>query len=233
MSKKVKMNTAGRTYSGFANDKAKADLEKLLEFTSDPVAYKQTMTGLGKALGVALNERMKTKDMCLVVSTAEDADFLSKGVIDALSCHGKTILAAVFWNNHYHLNGGSVAPIFHQYIQPGYETAETLVVVKSVISGSCVVRTNILALIDSIKVNKIYIASPVMHTDAKEALCSEFPHEISSKFEFIYFAEDEKKLEDGEVVPGIGGQIYSLLAMKDQPVKTGYMPELVIDLINS
>ncbi|MCY1562230.1 hypothetical protein D9M68_995900 [compost metagenome] len=66
-----------------------------------------------------------------------------------------------------------------------------------------------------------------MHKNSEEALRSEFPDEVSSKFEFIYFAIDAKKDETGEVIPGIGGQIYQLLGIGKQPAHNGYMPALV------
>lgn len=225
------MDIAGRTYSSFANEVAINALNKLLSVTKLPLEYQATMKKLGLYLGETLNKTLPDGAKCLVASTAEDADFLSSGVIESLQPHHET-LAAVFWNNHYSIQGGSVAPIVHKYLQPGYESVDCLVVVKSVISGSCVVRTNILALIEKLNASKIYIVAPVMHDKSEIALRSEFPDEISSKFEFIYLAKDTKKeAETGEVIPGIGGQIYQLLGMEQQPVNNGYMPSLVKKLI--
>lgn len=217
---------AERAYSRFANEVAKNALVELLSSTDAPVQYQSTMKVLGRCLGDVLNELIPQSARCLVASTAEDADYLSSGVLESLQSRHET-LAAIFWNNHYSIGSGSVAPIVHKYVQPGYEGADSLVVVKSVISGSCVVRTNILALIERLNVSKIYIVSPVMHIKSEEALRSEFPEEISSKFVFIYFAQDTQKDESGEVIPGIGGQIYQLLGIGKQPAQTGYMPSLV------
>lgn len=217
---------AERAYSRFANEVAKTALGELLNATHAPVQYQSAMKMLGRCLGDVLNEIIPSSDRCLVASTAEDADYLSSGVLETLQSKHET-LAAIFWNNHYSLNTGSVAPVVHKYLQPGYEGADSLIVVKSVISGSCVVRTNILALIERLNVSRIYIVSPVMHTKSEEALRAEFPDEISSKFVFIYFAQDSQKDESGEVIPGIGGQIYQLLGIGKQPVQVGYMPGLV------
>lgn len=225
------MNIAGRTYSNFTNDIAKNALGKLLSVTSEPIEYQSTMKFLGQYLGNVLNEIMHDNAKCLVVSTAEDADYLASGVMESLNSKHET-LAAVFWNNHYSIQGGSVAPIVHKYIQPGYELSNSLVVVKSIISGSCVVRTNILALIEKLDVEKIYIVAPVMHSKSECSLRDEFPEEISSKFEFVYLAQDKKREAlTGEVIPGIGGEIYQLLGLGNQPVKTGYMPNLVKKLV--
>lgn len=221
------MTVTERAYSRFADHIAKSALNNLLASTEAPAQYQSAMRLLGKRLGEELNTILPSSAKCLLVSTAEDADYLSSSVLEALKLKHKTH-AAVFWNHHYSVPNGSIAPVVHKYIQPGFEDADSLVVVKSVISGSCVVRTNILALIEKINVSKIYIASPVMHEKSEEALISEFPDEISQKFVFVYFAKDAKKDKtSGEVIPGIGGQIYKLLDIGVQPVQTGYIPSLV------
>lgn len=221
------MTVTERAYSRFADQIAKSALSDLLASTEDPAQYQSAMRLLGKRLGEELNAMLPSSAKCLVASTAEDADYLSSGVLEALQSRHKTH-AAVFWNHHYSVPSGSIAPVVHKYLQPGFEEADALIVVKSVISGSCVVRTNILALIEKLNVSKIYIASPVMHENSDAALISEFPAEISNKFVFVYFAKDAKKdKESGEVIPGIGGQIYQLLGIGRQPVQTGYIPSLV------
>jgi len=220
------MSVAKRAYSRFADQTAISALRDLLASTKAPAQYQSAMRFLGQRLGEELNGLLPNNAKCLVASTAEDADYLSSGVLEALQVKHNTH-AAVFWNHHYSIHSGSVAPVVHKYLQPGFEEADSLVVVKSVISGSCVVRTNILALIEKLKVKTIYIVSPVMHEKAEEALSAEFPEEISSKFVFVYFAKDSKKDETGEVIPGIGGQIYQLLGIGKQPVQSGYIPSLV------
>lgn len=224
------MNSNIRIYnSRYANDSAIKALGDLLCFADAPLKYQETMTEIGRYLGDIVDKQIPTSSKCLVASTAEDADFLSKGVIESLGQNHKT-LAAVFWNNHYRIPSGSVAPIVHRFLQHGFEEADSLVIVKSVISGSCVVRTNILALIERLNVKRIYIVSPVMHVDSEQSLRSEFPDEISKLFEFVYLAIDAERDNNGEIKPGIGGQIYHLLGMSDQPVKTSFMPNLVKQL---
>lgn len=219
-----------RTYSHHADAFVKENLQALLASTKNPEKYKQTMRRLGVLLGSVVKKQITHEDArCLIVSTAEDADYLSNGVRDVLSESFNTA-TAVFWNNHYSSFNGSVAPIVHKYLQLGYEVSDTLVIVKSVISGSCVVRANILALIENINIQNIYIVSPVMHIYAADNLKKEFPPEIADKFVFVYFAQDAVRDEFGEVKPGIGGQIYNLLGLSDQPVKIDYMPELVKQL---
>ncbi len=219
-----------RSFSQYASEGAKAALQSLLKSDVNPAEYQAAMKQLGSLLGDVLAPLIPSSAKCLVVSTAEDADYLSRGVLDGLK-NDHIAKTAVFWNNHYSLeNGTSIAPIVHKYLEPGYEKSSQLVVVKSIISGSCVVRTNLLEVIEQVKVQTIYIVSPVMHKNSEAALKSEFPAKISKKFKFIYFAQDTIKEKSGEVVPGIGGEVYPKLGLDDQPVKTGFIPELVKEL---
>ena len=58
-------------------------------------------------------------------------------------------------------------------------------------SGSCVIRTNLLALLDSLNlgvIESISVAAPVMHVQSQEKLRKEFPDKICQKFEFLTFA---------------------------------------------
>jgi len=220
------MSTEARSLSPYATDAVQQALRDLLAYRNTPAKYQETMVTIGHYLGDELEGQLPSTAKCLVVSTAEDADFLSRGVIDSLA-KKHTTKAAVFWNNHYPIPGGSIAPVVHKYLQPGFEESNVLVIVKSVISGSCVVRTNILELIERLDAETIYIVSPVMHSKSEEFLRKEFPDDIANKFKFICFAIDSEKDLGGEVKPGIGGQIYQLLGMKDQPVKTSFMPDLV------
>jgi hypothetical protein len=220
-----------REFASFADDAARNTLDRLLSSVGSPSEYRSAMTELGLQLGRIVAGKIPCARKCLVVSTAEDADYLSKGVIESL-CRDHEALAAVFWNNHYSISNGSIAPVVHRYLQQGFESAEYLIVVKSIISTSCVVKTNLLSLIEKIHVKKIYVVAPVMYITAEESLCSEFPKQISDLFEFVYFAIDAFREETGEVRPGIGGQIYELLGIRDQPARTGFLPQLVRNLMS-
>jgi len=220
-----------RSFSPYASDEAKAALQNLLKTDVNPEEYRAAMRLLGTILGGIISPLIPHLARCLVVSTAEDADYLSRGVLDGLkSCH--ITRTAVFWNNHYSIGDNvSVAPVVHKFLEPGYEKSSQLVVVKSIISGSCVVRTNLLEVIEQVKAQTIYIVSPVMHKNSEASLKSEFPAKISKKFKFVYFAQDtQKEKSSGEVVPGIGGQVYGKLGLDDQPVRSGFIPELVKEL---
>lgn len=223
-----------RIYTPIATIEAQKQLDRLLESIGTPEAYQSTMTELGRLLAESILSDF-TEASCksaIVVSTAEDADFLQYGVSTVLKLHEINTKLAVFWNHHYQLpSKNSVAPILHSFIEPNYEEMQSVIIVKSVMSGSCVVRTNLIAMLDKIKnVENIFILSPVAHKDSRRKLKAEFPEEISSKFKFIFFAEDDVKNGEGEVIPGIGGQIYDLLGLENQPALTGYMPNVVKEL---
>ncbi|MBK1654229.1 hypothetical protein [Allochromatium vinosum] len=220
------MQRNSRKYSDFADDLAKQTLEKLIASVNSPPDYQAAMLELGRQLGRVVGASIPHGRKCLIVSTAEDADYLASGVMESMQCEHE-MLAAVFWNNHYSIYDASIAPIVHQFIQPGFEYADEIVVVKSIISTSCVIRTNILSLIESVSANNIYVVAPVIFFNAEDRLRSEFPTNISDKFRFVFFAVDEERTKAGNVIPGIGGQIYQLLGMHDQPARTGYLPNLV------
>jgi len=224
------MSIVNRSYSAFAAEEAKAGLRNLLSFVNNPESYSGEMRKLGSLLGKLLSDKISHSKSCLVVATAEDADFLGRGIYDSLKQEHKT-KAAVFWNNHYQIPGGSsIAPVVHKFLEPGYESTEVLIIAKSIISGSCVVRTNLLELIEDIQPQKIFIVSPVMHSKSEESLRKEFPRSIADKFEFVVFATDGERTESGEVKPGIGGEVYPLLGLSDQPARLGFMPKLVQEL---
>lgn len=194
-------------------------------------AYQQAMHDLGQTLGQIIPVDGQT----LVVSTSEDADYLAKGCIESLKMRGATYKLAVFWNHHYTLpNGESVAPILNRYLQPGYERCTRIILLKSIISGSCVIRTNLLALLATMPVpENIAVAAPVMYHKGEESLRREFPSAIADKFTFYTFAIDYTRDEKGNVLDGIGGDVYPHLGLADQPVRTGkpYMPQLVTDAL--
>lgn len=74
-----------------------------------------------------------------------------------------------------------------------------------------------------------------MHDKSQDKLKNEFPDNICQKFEFRTFAIDSKKDKQGNVLDGIGGEVYPHLGFETQPalLKTGYMPNLVSKLLFS
>ena len=120
-----------------------------------------------------------------------------------------------------------VAPILKKYQEPAHEKVKYLIVIKSIISGACVVRTNLVNLIQKIEPEKIFIVAPVIYQNAEQKLKNEFAENIYNKFKFFYFAKDDKRTEQGEVIPGIGGNVYLRLGFEGQEHKNEYIPEIV------
>ena len=165
-----------------------------------------------------------------LATTVEDADFLAKGILSRLEENLKSVAFACFWNKRFspfEIDDLKIAPILKKYQEPVEKKVNYLVVVKSIISGACVVRTNLNDLIQKIEPEKICIATPVIYYAAEEKLKSQFEKDISDKFQFFYFAKDDERTSEGEVIPGIGGMVYDRLGFKDQDDKNSYVPELV------
>ncbi|HAS8314473.1 TPA: hypothetical protein I7702_05840 [Vibrio vulnificus] len=223
-----------RTYANDIDTDIQQNLELIADTETSVDQYKLAFVNLGQRLAerfISTHKEVLDADITIAV-TAEDADFLAKGFIDRFEkISGKKAFLACFWNDHTteSLTGRSIAPPINEYLQPGFEDSSDLVVIKSIISGSCVVRSNILALHDRMKhMSKVHVAAPVMYENAESTLKGEFPLELSSKFDFTWFAKDSERKCDGEVIPGIGGQIYNRLGLNGKPHEMNYMPESVV-----
>lgn len=225
-----------RKLTNFATPDVKKHLGTLINSKSSVKDYQSAMFALGESLAKVLPSGHKD-DNYLIVSTSEDADFLTSGYISVLEETEIQHKIAVFWNHHYSLpNNESVAPITNSYIQENVDTCNKIVLLKSIISGSCVIRTNLLALLDSLnleRVESIFVAAPVMHKRGPDKLKAEFPENIGSKFEFHTFAIDEKIDDHGNVLDGIGGEVYPHLGLSMQPslLSEGYIPRLISNLL--
>lgn len=223
-----------RIYSGYIDTNIQESLNLLIDVETSVEQYQDAFVNLGHRLAERFlndNDGLIGHDIT-IAATAEDADFLAKGFIDEFEkVSGKKAYLACFWNDHTqeHLTGRTIAPPINEYLQPGYEENSELVVIKSIISGSCVVRSNILALHERMKnMSKVHVAAPVMFSDAECLLKNEFPVELSSKFDFTWFVKDSARKDNGEVIPGIGGQIYQRLGLNGKPHDLNYMPKSVV-----
>ena len=213
-----------RQFSDYTTEAGRSNLAKLADLSTNSEDYSSSLYLLGKELGTVLAEQIIDKKIC-VACTVEDADFLAKGIIDSLSVLSSDISLACFWNQRQ--QALSVAPIIKKYREPAVNNAQVLVIVKSIISGACVVKTNLTNLIQETEPTSIFIVAPVMHEDAQEKLNREFPAIISDKFNYIYFAVDDEKDSNENLVPGIGGNVYQRLGFKDQNDKNKFIPKLV------
>lgn len=206
-------------------------LAALVDSRTDPPAYGDAMAGLGRLLGDALVRRhpLAGRQLC-VAFTVEDADYLARGVIEAVQRAGAEVGVACFWNRRdkpFDVDWLDVAPIVQEYVEPLPPVVDHLVVLKSIISGACVVRTNLLRLLDDVRPRHIHVVAPVMLAGAEGRLGRFMPADVVGRFEYLTFAVDTQKSADGTVLPGIGGEIYQRLGMQDALAKNEFMPRLV------
>jgi hypothetical protein len=220
-----------RTYSALVNPDIKILLNKLIDKATVPELYQATMTEIGSHFGDVLLSNINDRSASVyLASTVEDADYLAKGILDQLETQLKSISFACFWNQRlspFNIEDLQISPILRKYQEPSSKNVNYLVVVKSIISGACVVKTNLLELIQKIEPEKIFIVAPVIHTQSESKLRQEFAPNIYNKFQFVYFAQDDERTPDGEILPGIGGMVYDRLGFKDQDTKNRYTPQLV------
>lgn len=219
-----------RQYSALADADVKQWLNVIANKSTPPQTYQTAMTQLGQRLGCAMLAALENKHQrAYLVATVEDADFLSLGVLQRLEPQIDSVGFACFWNQRttlFDIHALAVAPIVKQYREPAHQV-DTLIVVKSIISGGCVVKTNLQNLIQTISPRRIFIAAPVLYHSAEAALRQVFPSDISQKFEFFYFAVDNKRTDKGEVIPGVGGLVYDRLGFDGQEGKNSYTPTIV------
>jgi hypothetical protein len=220
-----------REYSHFTNPAAQHLLATLVDQHTSSKDYQQTLISLGETLGnILLKEIVGDQCSTYLASTVEDADFLAKGILNSLGTRLNSVGFACFWNQRstpFGMADLTVAPIIKRYQEPTGQTVDYLIIIKSIISGGCVIKTNLLSLIQSIEPKHIFIVAPVIHSKAEQNLKQEFPEHISNKFQFLYLAKDDEINDQGEMLPGIGGMIYERLGFTDQDSKNRYVPELV------
>lgn len=206
-------------------------LDVLADKTTGVEAYRNAFEMLGVELGRVLAQKAGDvlAEETMLVCASEDADWLAKGVENGF---GKGELpVSIYWNTRntvYQSENGEkieISPIVKAYEEP-IAQCRLLVIVKSIISSSCVVKTQLTRLINRINPEKIAIMAPVMYKDAQPNLLKEFPEKISNKFLFLQFAVDEDR-QGNEVIPGIGGMVYPRLGLGDINKKNQYIPHMV------
>ena len=203
-----------RTFATYSNPNVKGLLQRLTDRVPPP-EYRQTMLELGNELAEVVAGALAPGSSILLICTNEDADFLARGVLETLQARGfGNIALACFWNERRQVTSG-VAPtldsasIIRRYVEPVGEV-DAFVVVKSAISGACVVRTNITELVYDKHPKRIFVVAPVMYSEARAGLEAEFEPAIAQVFEYVWFAQDDE-----------------LLGVGNKDTKNQYTPNLV------
>ena len=220
-------------WTTFATEPVKRLVELLP--SQDINSYRETMMSLCGCLATTIatsleNENNRGKPIYIACSV-EDADFLAKGLLTSLEKTFSEIRFACFWNKSTIEPDGvedfEFSPILKQYKEMAANQECILIVVKSIISGACVVATNINNLMTELNPISIYIAAPVMLDNADKKLKSQFPTKYQSRFSFISFAIDNQKDQNGMILPGIGGSVYERYGFASEADKNIYLPTIV------
>lgn len=206
-------------------------LDRLAAKNTPPEVYRDTMFELGKHLGSAiLDEISDAAAPAYLACTAEDADFLAKGILTRLEDTLAAVGFSCLWNQRvspFGLTNLAVAPVVREYKEPLPGKVQSLIVAKSIVSSGCVVRSNLLHLIGKIDPDVIFVTAPVIHSESEARLRQQFEPAVYDKFRFVYFAKDDERTPDGEVVPGVGGMVYERLGIGEQISESRYIPEIV------
>lgn len=226
------MNVNGRSYSDLTTTAMQKALNNLLDAGDNVEEYRMAMHALGIGLGESISKLLREDDTVCVVCTVEDADYMARGFLEAVEkLQPKVkIYFVCFWNYRTSLADDQlqIAPILKRYVEPINEVPiRHVVVLKSIISGACVVRTNLTEVLHTVSPENIFIVSPVMHKDAKVKLQRDFPEDMWQKFQYIFFALDDFRDEQGTIFPGIGGNVYKLLGFEGQEDKNRYRPKIL------
>ena len=137
-------------------------LERLADKSTGIADYREAFSKLGFELGRILAQDLQdTKaEEIMLVCASEDADWLAAGV--ELGIGKGDLRKSVYWSTRetvYKGEGGEkleISPIIKAYEEP-IENCKWLVVVKSIISSSCVVKTQLTRLIGKVKPKRIAI----------------------------------------------------------------------------
>lgn len=210
----------------------RASLNALADKKTGVDKYRNAFRLLGIELGkvMALDYKSISANQTMLVCASEDADWLANGVEAGLGIGD--LKKSVYWSSreivHVNEDGSKVeiSPIEKAY-EEEIDDCQLLIIVKSIISTSCVVKTQLTRLIGRISPKRIAIVAPVMYKDGVPNLMQEFPDEINSKFHFVTFAIDDERV-GSEVIPGVGGMVYPRLGLGNLEEKNHYIPEMVL-----
>ena len=212
-----------RKYTPLATQDVKNELERLLGSTQSE--YREAMYNLGRHLGAELRPRLGRKAFA-VVTTPEDADFLTRGLLEELPSQRARL--ACYWTQRIStsVEGRDVATIVQEFVEPMPRELGHVIIAKSIISSGCIIRTNLDDFLSRANPEHIIIAAPVMLHGANDVLKAEFAPRVSKRFEFVTFAVDAKRdAVTRDVVPGVGGRVEKRLGLDKKSPR--FSPALV------
>lgn len=191
-----------------------------------PERYGATFYSIGKEMGKLVKGHLqKANSNVKLVCTSEDADFLARGILKTLAISNIYPSITVFWHRRWSVGKVNIAPIIMRYEEP-ITDCDTMIVVKSIISSSCTISTQITDLFDRLTPKTTLIVAPVIYQHSIQNLMSDFPKRISDTFKIIYLREDNQ-LEGNIVIPGIGGDIEQRLGIQHNVNEVERIPFIV------
>lgn len=208
----------GRTLANWLTAEDRALLDELKPGASTD-SYREAMRRIGRSLACHVLQKCgdKSRDF-VVVSTAEDSDFLTQGLIESLEAamNPEKVHLICYWNKSGQIGDEKISTIVGEYDETkGNRLGDCImVVVKSIIATACTVQTNIAESLDRAQPRQIFIAAPVMHEAAPGLLKAQFSIDQARRFEFVSMATDSEIDSAGVVHPGIGGMVYERLGIK-------------------
>lgn len=221
-----------RKYTTISKNDAEARhlVDEIADLSIGVSRYREVMVAMGRKLAGEMVKSFPandSNDIC-VVCTVEDADYLARGVVDVLNDAGlaSRVKLLCLWNGKVREEGVSLSPVLKQYKEDATTQKVDYVIVKSIISGACVVKTNLTRALSSKNFNSIFVAAPVMALGAEQRLAQEFPTDIAKHFTYFSLAEDSGGTGEN-VVPGIGGSVYERLGLGNEKTKNKIVPSIV------
>lgn len=221
-----------RRYSKWATQDDQTLLKDLLDSVGSPSDYQAAMVALGRRLGDITAASLSINTEAAIVTTAEDADFLSRGIVEAFEQHlgARHVHLVCFWNDRRTLGDTvklDVAPIVDRYMESLPTKLDILVVAKSIVAEGCTVRTNIQEIAHTTAPGRIVVLSPVVLKGAPGRIRGSFRGRVAEAMTFTYIAEDSDCDETGNVLPGIGGQVYNLLGFASREDAQRHLPKIL------
>lgn len=158
------------------------------------------MTQIGETLGKKITGFIRNNRANLyLICTIHDADFLAKQILSYLENHFTSIRFACFWNKKIYPAGIAsmeVTPILRKYQEPILQNTDYLITIGSDMSEMCMMRTNILNLLQTVSPHKILIVLPVISHTVEDKFRNEFKKEIQDRFKFIYLTRNNGSTPD-------------------------------------
>ncbi len=204
----IRLDEVGRRFTTHASAEVKRDLATLARRSVSSTDYRAAFERLGAALGGVARAMIPAGASVAVVTTPEDADFLTKGLVEALD--GRRIYLACYWATRV----DDAASIHKRYLDPVMPASvDAVVIVKSIIASGCIVQAHLEEFLLRTHPRQVLITAPVILEGAEARLRRAFPTALSRRFEFLSFAVDSKTANN-LVKPGIGGLVEKRLGLK-------------------